>query len=373
MSGGDDAAVERTPRANPDLIGHAAAEAELLAAFRSERLSHAWLLRGPRGIGKATLAYRFARWILAGGGEPAGGGAGGLFGDSLPKAPAGDGLYVDPARPVFRRVASGGHADLMTVEVGTDDKGKPRSEIVVDTVREVGRFLSLTSGEGGWRIVVVDSADEMNRNAANALLKVLEEPPRRALLLLVCHNPGKLPATVRSRCRGLTLQPLAEGDVGTLLARHVPGLAEGDRRVLIRLAEGSIGRALALAGEGGLEVHGELMELVGGLPDLDIARLHRFAEKLSRQGSEPAFRAAADLLRWWLSHLIAAAAGRPPAGQEPAETALFARLAGPGNLERWLEVWEKVNHLLARTDAVNLDRRQVMLTALLAVRDAARP
>ncbi len=365
-----------SPRANPELIGQQPAEAELLAAFRSERMAHAWLLRGPRGIGKATLAYRFARWILAGGGRSAAGsgsGAGGLFGDSLPTAPAADSLYLEPTSPVFRRIAARGHADLMTVEVGADDKGKRRSEIVADDVREVSRFMSMTAAEGGWRIVIVDSADEMNRNAANALLKVLEEPPRRALLMLVCHSAGRLLPTIRSRCRGLNLQPLKGTDVDALLAHHLPALSDAERYVLVRLAEGSIGRALDLAGEGGLEVHGELMGLVGELPGLDVGRLHRFAEKMSRQDGETAFRAASHLLLWWLSQLTTTAAGRVPAGQEAAEAALFARIAGPGNLDRWLEVWEKVNHLLARTDAVNLDRRQVMLTAMLAVRDAARP
>ncbi len=369
--------AELPPRANPHLVGQSAAEAELLASFRSQRMAHAWLLRGPRGIGKATLAYRFARWVLAGADRPSappsGTIAGGLFGDSPPATPAADSLYLNPTNPVFRRIAAAGHADLMTVEIGSDDKGKRYSEVRVEDVREVGRFLSLTAAEGGWRIVIIDSADEMNRNAANALLKVLEEPPRRALLLLVSHSPGALLPTVRSRCRGLTLHPLKENEVDGLLSQRLSESSASDRRVLTDLADGSIGRALDLAGEGGLEVHGELMGLVGSLPELDIGRLHRFAEKMARQSGETAFRAASYLLLWWLSRLIAAAAGRPPVACDPEQVALFARIARPGNLDRWMEVWEKINRLLVRTDAVNLDRRQVMLTAMLAIRDAARP
>ena len=184
------------PRRNPDLIGHETAEQALIDSAASGRMPHAWLICGPEGIGKATLAYRFARYLLAGP-QPAG-----LFG-------AGEtGLYVAPDHPVFRRVAAKGHADLMTVELGADPKtGRMRGEIVVDDVRAVSEFMHMTPAEGGFRVVIVDIVDAMNRNAANALLKILEEPPPQALLLLVCHAPGRVLATIRSRCRKLVLRP----------------------------------------------------------------------------------------------------------------------------------------------------------------------
>ena len=188
------------PRGNPDLLGHEAVEAELRRLFDSGRMPHALLLSGPRGIGKATLAFRLARFVLAqgGGGEQAGPS---LFGDdSGGGEDAGStGLATPPESGTFRRVASGGHADLLTVERSYDpSRRRLRGEIVVGDTREIGAFLRLTPADGGWRVVVVDGADEMNRNAANALLKILEEPPRRALLLLVAHSPGKLLPTIRS-------------------------------------------------------------------------------------------------------------------------------------------------------------------------------
>ena len=200
------------PRENPELIGHEVAEERFLSAWQSGRLPHGWLITGPRGIGKATFAFRVARFVLSGGGvdKPAG-----LFGDA-----EAEGLFVAPDEPVFRRIASGAHADLNTLERTVNpDTGKLRTSIAVSDVRRAGDFMRLTASEGGWRVVVVDCVDEMNVNAANALLKVLEEPPARALLLLVSHAPGRLLPTIRSRCCQLPLKLLAHDQVSDLLAR----------------------------------------------------------------------------------------------------------------------------------------------------------
>src|ERR1700730_8760597 len=190
------------PRENPGLIGHDAAEAVLLQAFASNRLPHGLLITGPHGIGKATLAFRFARFLLSHAAEQ---GGGALFAPSSPTS-----LALPTEHPVFRRVASSGHADLLTVERGIDPKRKrERTEIVGEDTRAIAAFLRLTPAEGAGRIVIVDTADEMNRNAANAVLKILEEPPDRAILILVSDNPGRLLPTIRSRCRPLSPPPVS--------------------------------------------------------------------------------------------------------------------------------------------------------------------
>ena len=365
MSGRADAAPDTVlPGGNPDLRDHPGAETTLLRAYRSGRLPHAWLITGPRGIGKATLAYRCARFVLAGeGGKP----GGGLF-DSEP-APMPDSLYLPPAHPVFRRVASGGHPDLRVLVRGVDEKtGKPRSEIPVGEARRLGDFLHMTAGEGGWRVAIVDPVDELNRSAANALLKILEEPPANALLLLVCHAPGQVPATVRSRCCHLPLAPLPEATVAELLAARAPDLAAADVAALARLAEGSIGRALDLAAGGGLELYRELMLVIGDLPRLDVARVHAFGDRLAKDADGTAFRTGLELLTWWLARMIkGAAAGRLPPEVVAGEGSLMERLLARRPLARWLTMWEKTARCLPRAEAANLDRKQTVITAFLEI------
>ena len=345
------------PRENPHLVGHEAAARTLVEAWGSGRLAHAWLLAGPRGIGKATLAFRFARFAL-GGGEGGGG----------------DGLAMAPEHPVFRRIAAAGHSDLAVIERGIGDRGRLRAEIVVDDVRAANAFLSLTAGEGGWRVVLVDAADEMNRNAANALLKRLEEPPSRVLFLLVSHAPSRVPATLRSRCRRLTLAPLSTPALDGLLADTMPGLPAAERRVLGLLAEGSPGRAAALAEQGGVALYQRLMRLVSTLPALDVQPLHELADGLSGRDGVDRMRTLAELILWWLGRSIRAAARSELETMEevvPGERASAALMQGAA-LDRWVGVWENLGRSFADADGLNLDPRQVLIGAFSALQEAAR-
>jgi len=359
--GGEAEIAIPAPREQASLLGHEAAEATLLQAFRQNRLPQGLLITGPHGVGKATLAYRFARFLLAQAAEQ---GRSALFAPTPPTS-----LVIAPEQPVFRRVASSGHADLLTIERGIDPKRKrARSEIVVEDVRTVGAFLRLTPAEGGWRIVIIDTADEMNRNAANALLKILEEPPARALLILVSDNPGRLLPTIRSRCRRLPLRPLSSAAVGELVAHYRADLSARDREVLVALSEGSIGRALELAEEGGVALHRALLELLAALPDLDGVALHGFADKVARWGNDDGYRVFTELMPATLARAIAAAA----AGGRAASEVPLAKVLARRGLDRWVEVWDKITHLFAQADAINLDRKQVVLNAFFALEEAAR-
>ena len=347
------------------LLGHEAAEKTMLAAHESGRLHHAWLMAGPRGIGKATLAWRFARFLLCGQKQ------GGLFGSG-----AAEGLDVPADAPGRSLVDARSHPDLFHLRRTLNpDTGRMRAEIAVDDVRDLGAFMHMTPAMGQWRVAIVDSADEMNRNSANAVLKILEEPPPNAVLLFVAHAPGRLLPTIRSRCRRLAMPPLADDIVMRLLGDYAPEVKEQERAALARLAEGSIGRALELAGAGSLELYSEMVSVLATLPELDMVRLHGFAERFARRGEEAnaAWRSLNYRFDGWLKGLARQSAlGGEDAPVVPAERGLQARLLAAASLDRWIVAWEKAAELLSGADRVNLDRKQTVLGSFLVLQSAMR-
>ena len=351
------------PWRNDRLVGHEAAEKTMLAAQQIGRLHHAWLLTGPRGIGKATLAWRFARFLLAGQ-------QGGLF------AAAPDGLGVAQEAPGRALVDARSHPDLFHLRRTLRPDGTQiGGDITISNVRELGEFMHMTPAMGEWRVAIIDSADEMNRNSANAVLKVLEEPPPKAVLLIVAHAPGRLLPTIRSRCRRLALHPLTEDTVVRLLGDYAPDTAEEERVALARLAEGSIGRALELARAGSLALYRDMVDVLATLPDLDMPRLHGFAERFAKRGEEANadWRSLNYLFDGWLKGLARhAAVGGVETPVVPQEKGLHDKLLGAARLDRWMEAWEKVAHLMSRADAVNLDRKQTVLGSFLVLQSAMR-
>ena len=348
------------------LVGHEDAEKTMLEAHASGRLHHAWLLTGPRGIGKATLAWRFARFLLCGQDQ------GGLFGgggkpESLDVASDARGRSLIDARS---------HPDLFHLRRTLHPKeARIQNEITIDDVRDLGGFMHKTPAMGDWRVAIVDSADEMNRNSANAVLKVLEEPPPKAVLLIVAHAPGRLLPTIRSRCRRMALSPLTEETVVKLLGQYAPDTSVDERAALARLGEGSIGRALELAGAGSLALYRDMVDVLATLPDLDMLRLHGFAERFAKRGEEANadWRSLNYLFDGWLKGLMRrGTAGGESAPVVPTESGLHARLLAAASLDRWMEAWEKIAHLSSRADAVNLDRKQTVLVSFLALQSAMR-
>jgi DNA polymerase-3 subunit delta' len=343
-----------SPRANPELYGHDAAIATLEQALASDRSPHGWLLSGPPGIGKATLAFRFARALLAGPGAVEGG------------------LRVAPDHPVFRQVAEGSHPDLRVLEAEPNPRtGRMRSEITVDAVRAATGSLQMTAAAGGWRVALIDGGEVLNRNAANALLKTLEEPPPRTLLLLVSHRPGALPATIRSRCAKLRLRPLGDATVERALTSLLPDLDEKEGVALTLLARGSIGRALAMAEAGQLATYRRLAD---GLAAPDPGTLDELSGELARLAERSGTAGALALIQELLGRVIAAGAGRLGRGVFAEEAQTLRDLAARRPLDRWAGLWEKVARLAAATDGLSLDRSHAfmhMLTLLAPGSDRA--
>ena len=353
------------PRETPILIGHEKIEAKLANTFKYGRVAHALLLAGPRGIGKATLAYRFARHVLSSGTTDM---------KTMLAAKSDRPLTLTRDHEVFARVASGGHADLLVLEKGINPRtGRLRGEITVDEARQLHRFLCLTPAESSWRISIVDAIDEMNRNAANAILKSIEEPPPRTILILVSHAPGRLSATIRSRCQQLNLRPLSQQNFETVINTVHPELKKNEIITLARLSEGSPGRALVIAELDGIQLYHSLVKILITLPPIDFESVHALADELSRKGSEGRFNLAMELLLGWLSCLIKTGAQKVLVPDIiKGEGAARERFIAVRGLDHWAELWENINHLFIRSERVHLDRKQVVLSAYTAIGDLAQ-
>src|SRR3954468_21464682 len=278
------------PRATGELFGHAEAEQTLLDAYRGGRIPHAWLIGGEAGIGKATLAYRMARFVLA---------------HPDPAAPAvqkAKSLAIPADHPTVRRIAGQAHSDLLVLERVINEKtGKLFTVTRVDDVRRTVPFFGSTAGEGGWRVAVVDPLEDLNREGENALLKVLEEPPPRALLFLVSHAPGRVLPTIRSRCRTLILRPLADADVARAATASMGETADAEAiRDAAAAAGGSVGRALMPLEGDALELRQQVVGLLDRLPTLDPRALHALGDEIAGTQAET-LAAFVDAVNAWLS------------------------------------------------------------------------
>jgi len=330
------------PRETTVLFGHGEAEQVLLEAYRSGRIPHAWLIGGPNGIGKATLAYRMARFVLA---------------NPDPQAPAvrkATSLTLPDDDRTVRRIAAQGHPDLLVLQRVVNDKtGKLYTVIRVDDVRRTVPFFGSTAGEGGWRVCIVDTADELQYpQAANALLKILEEPPPNALLLLISHAPARLLPTIRSRCRRLSLRPLSADDVARAAALALNRDAdEPELREAAALSEGSVGRALTLLEGPALALRKRVVDLLDRLPTVDPQALHALGDALG--GFEPQRLASfIDAVNEWLADRLTS-----------ADRERMLRIA---------EAWDKVNQAASDADEYNLERKPLVFSVFGWLAEAAR-
>lgn len=354
------------PRETPHLFGQDKAQANFLEAYTSGRLHHGWLITGPRGVGKATLAWRIARFLIA---TPAAQ-DGGLFG--APPAPV-TSLDIPDDHPVAHRLQAGSEPSLFVLRRPVDAKsGKLKTQITVDEVRRLKNFFALSSVDGGRRVVIVDCADEMNTNAANALLKLLEEPPADTYLLLVSHQPSQLLPTIRSRCREVRLSQLTPEDMTSALAQA--GASEGASDALTELSDGSVGEAIRITRLGGLQMYSELVGIFTSLPKLDRQRGLRLAEASAARGGAEKFELLLTMIDRFLARIARTGAlGTPPTTQAASgEAELLTKLAPDSTSARnWAETAQVISTRTRHGRAVNLDPAALVLDTVFKIQETA--
>lgn len=330
------------PRFAPEVFGHQRAKAEMETALAGQ-MPHAWLLTGPEGIGKATFAWAFARRLLG----------------------------PDPG--VEARLRAFSEPRLAVIRRGWDDRLKRlKTQITVDEVRKLRDFLGMSAPDGGRRVILIDPADEMNPNAANAVLKLLEEPPANTVFLVVCHAPSRLLPTIRSRCRAMRFDPLGPADLAAALgaaALTIPDRAEA----VATLAAGSAGRAVELIEQDGLSTYDRLVALLGTAPDLDRGAALALAAESAGRGNDARQRLLFGLIDTCLARLARSGAGAPLApAVSAAEAETFARLApGPAAARLWAERAAELSDRAAHGRAVNLDPSGLILDILVKINETA--
>lgn len=318
----------------PVIVGHAEALRQIAEAFASARMHHAWMISGIEGIGKTTLAYHIAHHALSGGSNQAG--------------------NIDLNHRVAKLITAEAHPDMLVVRRAADEKtGELRSVIVVEDALKIASFLHKTSTHGGWRVVIIDEAHHLNRFGMNAILKILEEPPPRTLILITVTTPGVLLPTIRSRCRILQLSPLNSECMLKLLMRHKPDLKEHDVTQLIELSGGSIGFALKIIQTETLPLYSEMLDIIKNIPKFDVSRLHKLAEQVGKKSDADSFDVLTTLLAEHLRRLA-------------YQQALADTKAG--YLDRKIQLWDKVRATLALADTGSLDRKVAFINAITDIK-----
>lgn len=350
------------PRETQQVIGHEAAQAEFLASFNAGRLHHGWLLTGPRGLGKATLAWKLARFLLATPEDD-----GGMFAPPPPVT-----LDIAPDHPVARRIVAMSEPRLYLLRRGLNESEKaPAQDILVKEVRKLKDFFALSATDGGRRVAIVDAADEMNIPAANALLKLLEEPPAGVTFLLISHQPFRLLPTIRSRCRELRLSPLPPDQMAEALA--AAGARIDDAPAMAELAGGSVGEAMRIANLDGMALYHNLVALFAGLPRFDRPRALTLADTGSGRGNEPRFDLLVTLIDLLLARLARTGTlGTPPVEACRGEAPLLMRLApDPWAGRLWADLAQSLTARARRGKAVNLDPAALLMDMFLRIEETA--
>lgn len=338
------------PKDNSYLIGHEAEEKMFLDAWKSNTLHQAWLISGLKGIGKATFAYKVARFLLNA--------------DETRKESYSS-IEVSPDTQTFKQIANGAHPDFKLLERSylkgerqkiikaikdgnylTDEELgdlKKSAVITVDDVRTVNEFLSKKSADNRWRVVLIDSVDEMNTSSANAILKILEEPPHKTLMLLVSHNPSRLLPTIKSRCAKLELKLLADNVVASLLRRYRPETGEEEIKKIATIAGGSIGKAIAYVDGAAVKFYDKIYGLATSGKNFKTSEMLKFCdEAVATDESYDLFK---EMVLKFLSE----------------------QAHGLNKIEESADAFDKVCRIFTETEGLNLDKRQAVMNIMVQI------
>ncbi len=353
------------PRQSDFFVGHEQNEQAILNLINAGNVPHAMIFAGPKGIGKSTFAFRVARALFKNGTSDSAQDS--MFGDMPAEL---TNLKVASDDPVFSKVASGGHPDLLTIGRAIDvKKGTKKNNLDVETARKVAPFLRMTSSDGGWRVVIVDDADTMNRNAQNAMLKILEEPPSNALLILVCHRLGAMIPTIRSRCRVLNFDALNKEELAALMTREVGNtLSEEDKVILNFLGQGSIGQAQRVISTGGIETANQVLGMLETWPNFNKVDIHHLSDQAGRAGQEGGFENIEAVFKNTFETLTFAKA-KGEALVAPLNKDVYNKMLERYSLSDLTEFCDNLNTHFAQAKFANLDKRQAVVGAFTIIAD----
>ncbi len=353
------------PKLMPYCLGHESQEKLFLELYEQDTMPHAMIFSGASGIGKSTMAFRLARFLLKHG--KANQNQDSLFGggDLAQDITSLDVAYNDP---VFSRIASGGHADFLYIARHYDStKNKLDASLKVEALRKIEPFLRKTSSDGGWRIVIIDDADTMNRNAQNAILKILEEPPANVLIILIAHRAGMLIPTIRSRSRNIAFNPLSNDIMDELLSKQGHSLSFSELETLAALSEGSIGTALRFADGGGLETLSIIIDHLSDVPNWNFAKIHGLSVSLAAPTQDKQYRMFAELLQWLLRQILFAKAKGQHSPPDYLQRGGLQKIMDETSLEKLISISDGLKNHFERVNFSNLDKRDAIRGAFLVI------
>lgn len=336
------------PRLTSLVLGQAKAIESFFAAVQTGRLAHGWIFSGRQGVGKMLFAMQVARATLA---------------DGPPKTR--EELEAGQLSAESQLVDQAAHPDLRVVAPDYDNNKK---QIEVEQIRDLKNFFAHSSARSKWRVAIIDAVDDMTRNAANALLKILEEPPGNTLIILINHNQGRLISTIRSRCRILPFRELEEEVVAKQLLELCPEADEQTRAAAAFLASGSLADAIFLINHGGFEHYKAMVEAMIALSSRDVEPMHNFANYVASKDDPLRFSAFIALLSDMIVRIFKDAQGAQP--YRPlfkGEHEYVASLAGALRTDELFAIWEDVQQKGRETNALNLDRKQAVMTCFTMI------